>query len=77
MDVNNRITALAVYPNDTSLLKAAEEGAKILREKRGKASFTAKQKKHRRGRFAVLGAGITHGNGRLVRSYLSLRNPIR
>ncbi|KAJ3827756.1 hypothetical protein F5880DRAFT_1451473, partial [Lentinula raphanica] len=58
------VMALVVYPADESIKKAAKEGADLLHNLRPEASFTFKQKHHRRGKFPQISAGIAHGGGR-------------
>ncbi|KAJ3760420.1 hypothetical protein EV360DRAFT_39851 [Lentinula raphanica] len=62
-DADGRVVVIVVYP--TGLQEAAEEAAILLRDLRQKASFTNKQKHHRRGTFPQVSAGVAHGGGRM------------
>ncbi|KAJ3817026.1 hypothetical protein F5880DRAFT_1632520 [Lentinula raphanica] len=63
-DSEGRVVALLVYPANESIKTASEEAACLLRDLRSEASFTSKQKHHRRGNFPQISAGVAHGGGR-------------
>lgn len=63
-DQQNRIVGAMCAPPDWITYPLARQRAlnKILQEGQG-ASFSASEKKHRRGRFPAVNVGVTYGNG--------------
>lgn len=72
VDADNRIIGiLGGMPRDTNWDAVQLDAARAIDAARDKLHFEDKDLHHRRGKFAALGVGISHGGGQKVRHILS------
>lgn len=67
LDREGRLVAiLAGHPDDDSWPDLSKQAAEMLEEARGRCQLPGKASRHRRGHFAALRSGVSHGGGQKV-----------